>query len=99
MMYEYIEKNIESATGCDATCWRVQKVEIYPGQNVNIQLVIYGWKDIDAYLAGKVHMATRTVNFEHAEEMPSYPAVFTDFLTKMLSDLEFAGGTYKTKEV
>ena len=44
-------------------------------------------------------MATRTVNFEHAEEMPSYPAVFTDFLTKILSDLEFAGGTYKTKEV
>ena len=99
MTYEYINKAIESPSGFEAACWRVTKVEIYPGQNPQILLTITGWKDIDAYLDGKAVMAVKNVSFDHAEEMPRYPAVFGDLLSKILTDPQFEGGSYATKDV
>lgn len=99
MTYEYIEKAIEASSGFTALCWRVTKVEIWPAQNTQVIMTLTGWKDIDAFLEGKGAMETKTVSFDHAEELTSYPAIFGDLLTKILSDPVFAGGEYKTKEV
>ena len=99
LTYEYIEKAIEAGSGFTAMCWRVTKVEIWPAQNTQVIMTLTGWKDIDAFLAGKAAMETTTVSFDHAEEMTSYPAIFGDLLTKRLSDPKFVGGQYKTKDV
>lgn len=97
--YEYIEKVIEASSGYEAKCWRVWKIEMYPGQNVSVKMILQGWKDMDAFLADKSSISVTEVNFDHAELMEGYGVTFAGLLAKILADNQFVGGTYKTVEV
>lgn len=97
-MIEYIEKTLETDSGCAASCWRVVKVELHNGKVITVVVTLHGWKDIDAFMAGKTCMDTRTIAVDGGELMPSYAAVVQDLLTTILSSTAFIGGEYKTAE-
>jgi len=95
-MAKYLEKSVEVESGNTPNCWRNDLIQIQVRDaGVTVQMVLLGWKDINAYKAGKAPTGTKTVVIEHAETLPEYNAMFQVFLTYIVADPAFVGAVLK----
>jgi len=93
---KYLEKSIETESGFTPNCWRNQHIQILVNDSgVIVNLVMLGWKDAAACVAGKAPEGTKMVSLEHAEELPEYQQVFAVFLAKVLADPVFVDAKLK----
>jgi hypothetical protein len=99
--YEYLEKSVATEYGYPATAWRCVRLEVELGmEHPTGVLTFRGWKDMDAFFAGKPAMASERVVIENAETLTNYAPLFQELLTKVISTPggTFEGAVYKTVE-
>jgi len=98
--YKYIEKAKNVSSGNIADCWRCQRATIMMDQNVEMTLVMNGYKDVAAFVAGKTNSGLIVSDLDNVQEMPEYNEVFLAILGKLTeAGSVFAGGILKEKTV
>jgi hypothetical protein len=99
----YIEKSIETHTGVNATCWVATEIRIMLGNpnggNQPAKIIMTGWLDKDAWLAGKTPLGNAVLDVVDVTGFPSYEGTLTDVVMEILTSQQFAGGVLKDTDV